>query len=61
MNEEKQTLSTYVEPELAAAVKQEAEDKAVSIAAVIRWALMEYFDAQHGGFQFRIKESPAPQ
>jgi len=46
MNEEKQTLSTYVEPELADAVRREAEDRAVSVAAVIRWALMEYFDAQ---------------
>ena len=46
MSEEKQTLSTYVEPELAAAVGKEAADKAVSTAAVSRWALMAYFSGQ---------------
>jgi hypothetical protein len=42
----KETLATFLEPELAACVRQEAKDKAVSISAVIRWALMERYERQ---------------
>lgn len=42
----KETLATFIEPDLAACVRQEAKDKAVSISAVIRWALMERYERQ---------------
>jgi len=42
----KETLAALVEPELAACVRQEAKDMAVSISAVIRWALMERYERQ---------------
>jgi len=39
----KQTLSTFVESHIADAVRQEAEMMQVSVAAVIRWALMDRY------------------
>jgi len=43
MAETKQVLSTWLEPELAAAVEHEADQRMVSKAAVMRWALMERY------------------
>lgn len=42
----KETLATLIEPELAACVRQEAKDMAISVSAVIRWALMERYKRQ---------------
>lgn len=50
---EKESICTWVEPELAACVKQEAKDMAVSVAAVVRWALMERYDRQRAEWELR--------
>jgi len=40
---DKRTLSTYVEPDLAARVEREAREKRVSTSAVLRWAIMDRY------------------
>lgn len=45
-NGKKTVLSTWVGPTLAAAVRQEAADMAVSMSVVLRWALMERYERQ---------------
>jgi hypothetical protein len=42
----KKVISTWVDSTLAAAVRQEAADKAVSMSVVLRWALMERYARQ---------------
>ena len=44
---EKKVLSTYVEPELNEAVQEEARRKQVSVAAVLRWALLDRYATQN--------------
>ena len=40
---DKKVLSTYVERELNDAVQEEARRKQVSVAAVLRWALIDRY------------------
>jgi hypothetical protein len=43
MGNEKKTLSTYVEHELAEKVEREAKNMRVSTSAVLRWAIMDRY------------------
>ena len=43
MVNQKKTLSTYVEPELAEQVEREAKSMRVSTSAVLRWAIMDRY------------------
>ena len=42
----KHVISTWVDSTLAAAVRQEAADKAVSMSVILRWALMDRYERQ---------------
>lgn len=42
----KKTLSTYVEPDLAKQVEEEAQRKRVSTSAVLRWAILDRYQQQ---------------